>query len=55
MAHLVSIGTQLERRHSTGTLGHEADAQAASYRAAVELERTTAELPETALDASLGA
>ena len=33
----------------------EADAQASSYRAAVDLERTTAELPETALDASLGA
>ncbi|MCU1372303.1 MAG: glycerol-3-phosphate dehydrogenase [Ilumatobacteraceae bacterium] len=33
----------------------EADAQASSYRAAVDLERSTAELPETALDASLGA
>ncbi|HWJ62557.1 MAG TPA: glycerol-3-phosphate dehydrogenase C-terminal domain-containing protein, partial [Acidimicrobiales bacterium] len=33
----------------------EAEAQASSYRAAVELERTTAQLPETALDASLGA
>jgi glycerol-3-phosphate dehydrogenase len=33
----------------------EAEAQASSYRAAVELERTTAALPETALDASLGA
>lgn len=33
----------------------EASEQAASYRAMVELERTTAELPETALDASLGA
>jgi glycerol-3-phosphate dehydrogenase len=33
----------------------EADAQASSYRAAVELERSTAQLPETALDASLGA
>ncbi|HRW37690.1 MAG TPA: glycerol-3-phosphate dehydrogenase/oxidase, partial [Aquihabitans sp.] len=30
-------------------------AQVADYRRAVELERTTAELPETALDASLGA
>ena len=29
--------------------------QAAAYRRAVEHERTTAELPETALDASLGA
>jgi glycerol-3-phosphate dehydrogenase len=33
----------------------EAEAQASSYRAAIDLERTTAELPETALDASLGA
>lgn len=33
----------------------EADAQVASYRAAVALERTTAELPETALGAQLGA
>ncbi|WP_421119757.1 glycerol-3-phosphate dehydrogenase/oxidase [Aquihabitans daechungensis] len=33
----------------------EADAQASSYRAAIELERSTAQLPETALDASLGA
>jgi len=33
----------------------EADAQAAGYRAAIDLERSTAELPETALDASLGA
>ena len=33
----------------------DAAAQAASYRAAVELERTTAQLPEQALDASLGA
>lgn len=33
----------------------EAEAQASAYRAAVALERTTAELPETALDASLGA
>ena len=33
----------------------EAAAQAADYRAAVERERTTAELPETALDAHLGA
>lgn len=33
----------------------EASAQAASYRAAVETERTTAGLPETALDSLLGA
>jgi glycerol-3-phosphate dehydrogenase len=33
----------------------EAGAQASSYRAAIELERSTAQLPETALDASLGA
>lgn len=33
----------------------EVDAQVADYRRAVELERTTADLPETALDASLGA
>jgi glycerol-3-phosphate dehydrogenase len=33
----------------------EASAQAADYRAAVALERSSADLPETALDASLGA
>lgn len=33
----------------------EADAQVAEYRRLVDLERTSAELPETALDASLGA
>ncbi len=33
----------------------EADAQVASYRAATEADRTTAELPETALEATLGA
>jgi glycerol-3-phosphate dehydrogenase len=33
----------------------DAEGQAADYRRAVQLERTTAELPETALDASLGA
>jgi glycerol-3-phosphate dehydrogenase len=33
----------------------ELSAQVSSYRAAVERDRTTAELPETALDASLGA
>jgi glycerol-3-phosphate dehydrogenase len=38
-----------------GLTDAEAAAQAADYRAAVELERTTAHLPETALDASLGA
>ena len=38
-----------------GLSAAEADEQASSYRSAVELERTTAELPETALDASLGA
>ncbi len=38
-----------------GLSASEADAQASSYRADVELERSTAQLPETALDASLGA
>jgi glycerol-3-phosphate dehydrogenase len=38
-----------------GLSAAEADAQASTYRAAVELERSTAQLPETALDASLGA
>jgi glycerol-3-phosphate dehydrogenase len=33
----------------------EVDAQVADYRRSIELERSTAELPETALDASLGA
>ncbi|MCB0964106.1 MAG: hypothetical protein KDA98_12535, partial [Acidimicrobiales bacterium] len=33
----------------------EAASQAAAYRSAIELERSTAELPEQALDASLGA
>jgi glycerol-3-phosphate dehydrogenase len=33
----------------------DASAQAAAYRAAVQLERSSADLPETALDASLGA
>ena len=33
----------------------QAAAQASSYRTAIDLERTTAQLPETALDASLGA
>jgi glycerol-3-phosphate dehydrogenase len=33
----------------------EAAAQAADYRRMVEVERTSADLPETALDASLGA
>jgi glycerol-3-phosphate dehydrogenase len=38
-----------------GLSAAEAAAQAAEFRAAVDLERTSAELPETALDASLGA
>lgn len=38
-----------------GLTDAEAAAQAAAYRSAIELERTTAHLPETALDASLGA
>ena len=38
-----------------GLSAADAAAQAAQYRTAVELERTTAELPEQALDATLGA